>query len=173
MAVPPGNHRGSDLRRTFQYIARFACPACPELVAGSLSKEHRRTPGFRLCKTGRRRRQGHLRNKAHPEPLRSPQCKGGLPDFVRHPAKRQGLTSILSMTRLCAFVDLSASGGADHPASRHPIAAALSAELRVPSLSREKPLPQRSSSQRLQRGGKGGQSRSRRRGGSCIMRASL
>ena len=64
-----------------------------------------RTPGFRLGNTGRRRRQGHLRNKAHPEPLRSPRWKAGLPDSVSHPATRQGLTSILSMTRLCAFVE--------------------------------------------------------------------
>jgi hypothetical protein len=50
-----------------------------------------RTPGLRLCKAGRSRRQGHLRNKAHPEPLRSPRTKAGLPDFVSHPATRQGL----------------------------------------------------------------------------------
>jgi len=75
-----------------------------ELVL-SLSKEHPRTPRVRLRKTGRSRRQGHLRNKAHPEPLRSPRCKAGLPDFVSHPAARQGLTAILSMTRLCAFVE--------------------------------------------------------------------
>jgi hypothetical protein len=61
-----------------------------ELVL-SLPKEHPRTLGFRLCKTGRIRRQGHLRNKAHPEPLPSPREKAGLPDFVSHPATRQGL----------------------------------------------------------------------------------
>jgi len=26
MVVPPGNHRGSDLRRTVQYVARRAYP---------------------------------------------------------------------------------------------------------------------------------------------------
>jgi len=70
-----------------------------------LSKKHPKTHGFRLCKTGRRRRQGHLRNKAHPEPLPSPRYKAGLPDFVRHPDTRHGLTGILSMPRLCAFVE--------------------------------------------------------------------
>ena len=38
----------------------------------------------------------------------------------------------------------------DPPAVAHSVAAALSAKLRVPSLSREKPLPQRSSPQSLQ-----------------------
>jgi hypothetical protein len=46
--MPPGKHpaapRDSDLRHTCPYVAGFACPACPELVAGSLSKEHPRTP---------------------------------------------------------------------------------------------------------------------------------
>ena len=58
----------------------------------SLSEEHPRTAGFPLCKAEWRRMQGHLRNKAHPEPLHSPRCKGGLPDLVSHPATRQGLT---------------------------------------------------------------------------------
>ena len=30
MAVPPGNHRGSDLRRTYQYVARFETRRRPE-----------------------------------------------------------------------------------------------------------------------------------------------
>jgi len=48
---------------------------------------------------GRRRRQGHLRNKAHPEPLPSRRWKAGPPDFGRHPATRHGLTGILSRPR--------------------------------------------------------------------------
>jgi hypothetical protein len=64
-----------------------------------------RPPEFPLCKTEWRRRQGHLRNKAHPEPLPSRRWKAGLPDFGLHPASRHRLTGILSMTRLCAFVE--------------------------------------------------------------------
>ena len=71
----------------------------------ALPTQDLRRPRFRLRKTGRHRRQGHLRNKAHPEPLPSSRWIAGLPDFVRHPATRQGPTGILSMMRLCAFVE--------------------------------------------------------------------
>jgi len=37
------------------YVAGGACPACPGLVSGSLSKEHSRTPGFRLVEPTARR----------------------------------------------------------------------------------------------------------------------
>jgi len=77
MVVPPGNHRGSDLRRTCQCVVRF---------------ETRGRPEGRLRKKGRRRRQGDLRNKAHPEPLRSLRRRAGLPDFVSHPATRHGVS---------------------------------------------------------------------------------
>ena len=42
---------------------------------------------------------------------------------VRRKGRIRSLTPATIMLRLCAFVDLSASGGADHPASRHFIAA--------------------------------------------------
>ena len=66
---PSRGTAGLDLRRTCPRIARRACPLCPELIAGSVSKKHPKTPGFPLRKIGRRRRQGGLRRKAHPEHL--------------------------------------------------------------------------------------------------------
>jgi len=56
MAVPPGNRRGSDLRRTCSVRRKVRDP---------------RTAGFRLGKRARRRRQGGLWGKAHLEPLPS------------------------------------------------------------------------------------------------------
>ena len=95
MHETPSRDRG-DGRATEQPQGRgpeayFFSTAQGELVL-SLSEEHPKTPGFPLCKAERRRMQGRLQNKAHPEPLHSPRCKGGLPDFVSHPATRQGLT---------------------------------------------------------------------------------
>jgi len=89
--------------------------------------------------------------------------QGRPPGLCTPPRYEAGPHPLLAMTRLCAFVDLPASGGADHPASCHPIAAALPAKLRVPSLSREKPLPQRFSSQSLRLADKDGHSRDRSR----------
>jgi hypothetical protein len=66
-------------------------------------------------------RQGGLRRKAHLEPLPSLRCKECLPYFVSQPATRPRLTVILSMPRPCAFADLPASGGADHPCLTPPI----------------------------------------------------
>jgi len=50
-----------------------------------------RTPGFRLGKTGRRRRQGGLRRKAHPEPLASFADRKASRAFHENPAERPGL----------------------------------------------------------------------------------
>jgi hypothetical protein len=67
--VPRGYLPTSSLARGEFPLARIMhkTPSQGELVL-SLSKEDPRTPGFRLCKTERRRRQGHLRNtyKASP-----------------------------------------------------------------------------------------------------------
>ena len=70
---PSRGTAGLDLRRTcsvrpkvsLSCLSRLSRVCRGELVAGSLSREHARTPGCRLRKTGRRRRQGDLRNKAH------------------------------------------------------------------------------------------------------------
>ena len=104
------------------------------------------------CKAGRRRRQGYLRNKAHPEPLRSPRRKAGLPDFGRQPAIRQGLTGTLSMTRLCAFVEEITL-----------LPRAIQSRLACPGPVTERPLPQRSSSHSLALAEKEGHLRGRSR----------
>jgi hypothetical protein len=114
-----GRATGQPSRGTARLDLRRTCSVRRKVSLSWACRRNPRTPGLGLCKTGRSRRQGHLLSKAHPEPLRSPRGKGGLPDFVSHPAIRQGLLlqyqyrDHASAWRLC---------GADHLASRHPIA---------------------------------------------------
>ena len=91
-------------------------------------------PGFRLGKTGRRAGRvvcGAKRIRSHYPPLGRERLPGlSTTSTLKGPAS----VSIISAAtmRLCR---------ADLPAANPPIAAARSTELRVPSLSREKPLP--------------------------------
>jgi hypothetical protein len=87
MVVPPGNHPA--VPRDWTRGARFSMSQ-GELVL-SLFKEHPRTPGFRLFKTGRRRRQGGLRRKAHPEPLPSFADRKASRALHQNTAERPGL----------------------------------------------------------------------------------
>ena len=80
-------------------LSRLSRVCRGELVAGSLSKEHPRTPRFRLCKTERCRRQGWSApevspgqgRKAHPEPLPSLDDRSDPQAFHHNPAQRPGL----------------------------------------------------------------------------------
>ena len=89
MVVPPGNRRGSDLRRTCQYVARFE-------VRGRQASGWAKRGGARggvICETKRIR--------SHYFPL----LTGRFPGFctpLRYSARPH---SILSMPRLCAFVE--------------------------------------------------------------------
>jgi hypothetical protein len=95
--------------------AHFFSTSQGELVL-SLPKEHPRTPGVRLCKTGGRRRQGSLRRNAHPEPPPSFGQRKASRAFHHIPPKGPGSVSTISAAtmRLC---------NADLPAANHPIAA--------------------------------------------------
>ena len=80
MVVPPGNHpavpRGSDLRRTCQYAARFET----------------RGPAASGCATrGDAGGRDGLRRKAHAEPLPSLDDKSDPRAFHHNPAQRPGL----------------------------------------------------------------------------------
>ena len=70
--------------------AHFFSTSQGELVL-SLPKEHPRTPGVQLCKTGGRRRQGSLRRNAHPEPLPSFGQRKASRAFHHIPPQRPGL----------------------------------------------------------------------------------
>jgi hypothetical protein len=74
--VPPGNHRGSDLRRTCQYAARF---------------ETRGRPVSGCAKRGGAGGRDGLRRKAHPEPLPSLDDRSDPQAFHHNPAQRPSL----------------------------------------------------------------------------------
>jgi len=95
-----------------------------DVALGISSKEHPRTPGFRLCKTGRSRRQGHLRNKAHAfATLRAGNARNASSSARLYPFSLC-LLSRLSCRRPCLRFDATMRlCRADHPAWRHPIAA--------------------------------------------------
>jgi len=106
MVVPPGNHRGSDLRGTCQYVARYACP---EPVGGR--PEDARLPARQV---GAEPEAGWsaVQSASGVSAFLGP--RKGLPDFPQEPRRKARALSRLSMPRLCAFSEQTI------PASRHP-----------------------------------------------------
>jgi len=106
MVVPPGHHRGSDLRGTCQYVARRACP---EPVGGR--PEDARLPARQV---GAKPKAGWsaAQSASGASTFLGPQK--GLPGFPPEPRRKVLPLSPLSMLRLCAFAEQTI------PASRHP-----------------------------------------------------
>jgi hypothetical protein len=102
MAVPPGNHRGSDLRRTRPLRRKVRDP---------------RTPGFRLCTKGAAPEAGSSAKQSASGASTFSSMFGGPSGLCMPPRYKAGPhrhTINDATMRLC---------GADDPASRHPIAA--------------------------------------------------
>jgi hypothetical protein len=97
MVVPRGNRRGSDLRRTCQYVARF-----PATTSGQARPEDARLPAVQKGgSSGGRGLYEAKRIRSHYLPLPAER----LPGFctpLRYNAKPH---SILSMARLCVFAE--------------------------------------------------------------------